>query len=82
MTGLLYELNNESNGRRNPRAPSCDQVIPKGGYEEGNMRWCSGFYNTLKMDLSEEEVELFLYNYAITKGWVKPNGLELLCQYF
>jgi len=73
-TGIKYDLANNSSGASNPRAPSCDQIIPSMGYVVGNMQWVSVFYNRMKMDLSDAEVSNFMYQSAIHNGWVSHTG--------
>ena len=61
-------------GVTNPYAPSCDQIVPGGGYVVGNMRWVSWWYNRVKNIHSDSFTEDLLYRMAVNKGWVQPTG--------
>ena len=70
--GIPYDLSNTSSATNTPRAPSCDQIVPKGGYVRGNMRWVSGFFNRLKQDLPLDEVaDMLLESYMFRRGVIE-----------
>lgn len=53
---------------------SLDKVIPERGYVAGNVVLCSNRFNTVKNDLSLEELSLYIpsfYNKLINCTWLK-----------
>ena len=61
--------------QRNPHAPSPDQISPSAGYVRGNIRWVSVFFNTLKSDLSMDEVDIMMESYMYRRGVIEEGEI-------
>lgn len=61
---LLLDIDMFKNkGHSEPNSPSIDRIIPIKGYMEGNLIWISHKANTIKNDLSLNEMKLLLKNW-------------------
>lgn len=62
VTGVpLLLINPFPHCRRNPLAPSVDQIRPSEGYTRDNVRVVCSLYNTLKSEYSDEFIKEFVY---------------------
>lgn len=70
-TGLAFDLSPHGKLRRNPLAPSPDQIDAGKGYVRGNVQIVCNWYNLAKQDLSEAEMLAFCR--AVVDNAPKPD---------